>query len=249
MPSIVSDVKTRNAILDRAKEYDIRVLLLDPHCYESRRRAKIEFPLGRKTTADIKSTIEWLKLEMAQNGRFRVHLYQIPPILSLFITPDHIYMEPYHFGRPDGVEGCIGGHVPNLKIKNDANNSAAYFKAHFEYLWKDSRGGRVNLDFKISAYEEGKLIKLKNNNDIDIKMEGWVLAAHGENPSFEFDPEFEWKRYDEMEIAINNNDEQNPQKGMFWNIKELNNQTIFTMQNANNITVAQWSPELSSDSC
>jgi hypothetical protein len=103
--------------------------------------------------------------------------------------------------------------------------------------------------FRISAYEEGKLIKLKNNNDIDIKMEGWVLAAHGENPSFEFDPEFEWKRYDEMEIAINNNDEKNPQKGMFWNIKELNNQTIFTMQNANNITVAQWSPELSSDSC
>jgi hypothetical protein len=60
---------------------------------------------------------------------------------------------------------------------------------------------------------------------------------------------FNGKEFDEMEIAINNNDEKNPQKGMFWNIKELNNQTIFTMQNANNITVAQWSPELSSDSC
>jgi hypothetical protein len=249
MPSIVDDNNTRNAILDRANDFDIRVLLLDPDSDEARRREKIEHPLGRKTIGDIESTIDWLLQKMAQNARFRVHLYQIPPMLSLFITSDHVYMEPYHFGRPDGVEGCIGGHVPNLKIKNDANNSTAYFRAHFEYLWKDSRGGRLNLDFQITGYEEGKFLKIKNNNNINIEMEGWVLAAHGENPSFEFNPDFQWKKFDEIEIILNKNDNRNDPNRMFWNIKELNNKTIFTMQNANNITVAQWSPEFPSDSC
>lgn len=246
MPAIINSDGPRNALLQRAQRYDIRVLLLDPDCEEADRRAKIEHPLGRKTINDIKATISWLKDKMAKNGRFRVHLYQLPPMLSLFITSDHIYVEPYHFGRPDDVEGCIGGKVPNLKIKNEANNSTAFFKAHFEYLWKDTRGGRLNLTFKITDYLRGSHIKIINNNDINIIMDGWVLAAHGVQKSLKFDPEFEWKSNEE--ITINIGSKRGDQAELFWDIKDINNQTIFTMQNANNITVAQWSPEIDSQS-
>lgn len=241
LPAIIKMNELKNAILKHAEKNDIRVLLLDPNCDEAKRRANIEKPLGTRTIEDIKGTIEWLKEQIADNKRIRVHKYILPPMLGLYITEHYLYVESYHFGRPEGIEGCIGGYVPLLKIKNMPEkadqNTFAFYKNHFQYLWNETRGNRAELEFTTTELVENSHIKINNSNDFDIKMAGWNLAAR-DKQAYQFDNEFVWKKGKEIKIFfsdISSNSDNNA-----WNIGQLQENTLLTMLNSCGTTVSQW---------
>lgn len=242
LPSIASNNELMKAIFKHSEKHDVRFLLLDPTCEEAKRRENIEKPLGTRTIADIKGTIDTLKQEMAKNRQIRVHLYNLPPMIGLYISEHYAFMEPYHFGRPEGINGCIGGHVPLFKIKNntekEAKNTYAFFKSHFQYLWNNTRGGRVNLDFETIEFKPGNYIKIKNKNGFPINLTGWSLAAQGKNEACQFDHESTWNDNDEITIFINKSNE-DPQQ-LSWDIDDLEASTILTLQNVNGTTVSQW---------
>ena len=227
-------------VADNAMNYDTRILLLDPDCEEAKRLDKIERTSGVNTIKDIKYAIEWLKNKMAQNMRINIHLYSIPSMLSILLTKNYLFLEPYHYNRFIGVEKGIGGNVPILKIINDRNNSYHFFKTHFDYLWRDSHGGKVNLDFQVTDYKSGNYITIVNNNDFDIEMKEWGLAAHGVQNLFKFNQDFVWIKKQKINIYFNN--QSSKKVNFIWNISDLPDNTILTMQNRNNTTVAQWAP-------
>jgi hypothetical protein len=191
--------------LEHSQKFDVRVLLLKPDSEEASRRAEIEKSMGRKTIVDIESTVEWLMEQQVSNKRFRVHLYNLPPMLSLVMTERFVYVEPYHFGKPDGVEGCIGGHVPMMKIKNlpeleGVGNPYDFFKAHFEYLWRVTQGLRVHLPIAIVSVKPSAFVVLENLTRHDIRMEGWKLTAQGSTTAYEFKPDLVWRKKTQLAI-------------------------------------------------
>jgi hypothetical protein len=250
LPSLHRDDELKNAIIAHSEKYDVRVLLLDPLSEEADRRADIERPLGRRTIADIEDTIEWLKIQMSQNKRFRVHLYQLPPMLSLFILEHFLYVEPYHFGRPEGLTGCIGGHVPMLKIRNnperDTHNTYEFFKEHFDYLWLTTKGGRISLNFKVVEYKEGNYLIVKNENEFDINMDNWEVSAHGVLSSFKFG-DFTWKEKDNLKISFSKHS--SDKADHHWDIDLSTQNAILTFSNSQGTTVSQMALVRSTDEC
>jgi hypothetical protein len=237
LPSLVENDFVRNVLLKYSQQYDVRVLLLDPECDEARRRADIEKPLGRKTIADIHDTLDWLRTQQARNRRFRVHLYNLPPMLSLFITNNFAFVEPYHFGRPDGLEGCIGGKVPMMKIRNrrelGTQNQYGFFKAHFEYMWRLTHGLQVHLPIEIIEARASEYVVLENHMDNDISMDEWKLISKGSNSPYLFGSDFVWKG--KSRICVSSRD--TPTPAGEWTLLEaepdfLGNNTILTVSNA-----------------
>ncbi|TSA10141.1 MAG: hypothetical protein D4R73_05715 [Deltaproteobacteria bacterium] len=248
LPSISNIHKLKDAILKHAEDHDVRILLLKPNCTEAERRANIEQP-KRGTVADIVDTIAFLKQKIAQNRRIRIHTYTLPPMLGLYVTEFVAYVEPYHFGKPEGIDGCIGGYVPLLKIKNNSDkdvydNSYAFFKQHFQYLWNDSRGGRENLDITIDDIVNDSYMVLRNGNPFDIMMRDWTLVAQNEPIAYSFKPNFVWKTQQQFKILFSEQSSR-PKKDDedIWAIKYLPSSAVLTLINAKGTTVAQLSPQ------
>jgi hypothetical protein len=205
LPTMTVNEHFREAVLQYSQRHDIRILLLNPSCDEATRRAAIEAPLNRRTISDIEDTRDWLLLQMAKNKRFRLHLYDLPPMLNLIITDQFAFVEPYHFGRPEGLEGCIGGHLPMLKIRNQpemgSKNPYAFLKEHFEYLWNYTRGRRVNLPISLIEAKPSTYVVFENQLGEDVEMAGWELTGQDSQRPFEFAPDFRWREGERIAIA------------------------------------------------
>ena len=244
LPAMVKNDIFREAVVDYAKQHEIRVMLLDPDCDEAKRRANIEAPLGRATITDIKDTRDWILKQQTENKKFRLHLYQIPPMLSLIITNQHVFVEPYHFGRPEGLEGCIGGNVPMIKIRNlpelEYRNPYAFYKAHFEYLWNFTRGLRVNLPIEIVQARPSHYIVLENKMKT-IVMEGWELSGQDSQRPFQFEHGIIWEKGQKLLITQNNNDLPSVDKVLKTSYDFLGNNSILRLVTAGGILVSEWS--------
>jgi hypothetical protein len=205
LPTMIVNERFRETVLRHSQRYDVRILLLKPDCDEADRRATIEAPLNRRTTGDIEDTRDWLLRRIAQNKRFRLHFYDLPPMLNLLVTDQFALVEPYHFGRPEGLEGCIGGHLPMLKIRNQpemgSKNPYAFLKEHFEYLWNYTRGMRVNLAITLVEAKPSTYVMFQNQTSEDIEMAGWELTGQDSQRPFEFAPDFRWKKGERIAIT------------------------------------------------
>lgn len=251
-PVMVENEQLREAIVEYSKKYDVRILLLDPECEEAERRANIEAPMGRKTIAHINASKDWIQMQQMENKRFRLHFYDIPPMLSLLITNHYVFEEAYHFGRPEGVIGCIGGHVPMLKIRNqpelETRNPYAFYKAHFEYLYSITRGSRVTLRIYIGEAKASAWVSLVNHMDQAINMTGWQLSGQGGRRPFSFPPNFIWKAGEKIVITQNSDDvpiagRLLPDDGDF-----MGDNSILRLTNAAGALVGEWSvPQSSAD--
>jgi len=165
-------------------------------------------------------------------------------MLSLIITNQHAYVEPYHFGRPEGLEGCIGGNVPMMKIRNlpelEYRNPYAFFKAHFEYLWNFTRGLRVNLLIEIIEARPSHYVMLENKMK-NINMEGWELSGQDSQRPFQFEHGTIWERGQKLLIAQDKNDLPKADKVLKTNYDFLGNNSILRLVTASGILVAEWS--------
>ncbi len=244
LPELVCDDNLRGTILAHSEKADVRVLLLDPCCEEAKRRAEIEQPLGRRAIADIEGTIAWLRQQQAQNKRFRVHLYTLPPSLWMIITSQFVFVEPYHFGRSEALQGCIGGHVPMLKIRNQSDlgphNPHEFYRRHFEYIWAQTHGLRLNILITILHAVKSAYVILKNEMPFDIAMDGWKLSGQGSHQPFCFEQGFVWNK--RAIIAVGSArppdikvDQHFPNSGAF-----MGNNSILTLTNAAGTVVREW---------
>jgi len=77
--------------------------------------------------------------EIAEKTLIEVKTYEEHPIVYMIKFDKCMFVEQYHFGRPDSLEygSCIGGFVPILQLRRDAIAYDFYDK-HFEYLWEKS---------------------------------------------------------------------------------------------------------------
>jgi hypothetical protein len=249
LPDMVGQDSFREAVLEHSLRGDIRVMLLDPDSKEAKRREKIEAPLGRKTIADVRDMINWLIIKQTENKRFRLHLYDLPPMLLLIITDQFAYVEPYHFGRPEGIEGCIGGHVPLLKIRNlpelGRKNPYDFYRAHFDYLWDYTRGLRVNLPIMLIEAVPSTYVVMENKMDINICMDEWKLTGQESNRPYQFESNFFWKPGELIKIIQNpenySEDHLNGQRVFYVEDDFMGNNTILRLTNAVGILVAEWS--------
>lgn len=69
-----------------------------------------------------------------------IELYDFDPIIFIMGFDSSMFVEQYHFGKPKGLvepNSCIGKRVPVLEY-NKGSNGYAFYKAHFEYVWKHS---------------------------------------------------------------------------------------------------------------
>jgi hypothetical protein len=248
-PVMVENEQLREAIVEYSKRYDVRILLLDPECEEAERRANIEAPMGRKTIADINTTMDWIQIQQIENKRFRLHFYDLPPILSLLITNHYVFEEAYHFGRPEGVYGCIGGHVPMLKIRNqpelETRNPYAFYKAHFEYLYSITRGSRVTLRICIEEAKASAWVSFVNQMDQDIDMTGWQLSGQGGRRPFSFPPNFTWGSGKKIVIAQNKDEVPTCDTLLQDDGDFLGDNAILRLTNAAGTLVGEWSMPLS----
>lgn len=166
-------------------------------------------------------------------------------MLALVITDNFVFVEPYHFGRPEGLEGCIGGHVPMLKVRNSPelghNNQYAFFKEHFNYLWQYTHGLRLNLPINIIDIKPSMYAIMENQTEFDIEMNGWELAGQGCNKPYRFDSEFVWKRGEQVFIGSSNENIHNIKNILNTDIKFMGDNTILTLTNASGTVVSQWS--------
>ncbi|MBI5840665.1 MAG: hypothetical protein HZB19_11240 [Chloroflexi bacterium] len=251
LPSMVENDEFREAVLDHGRKYDVRIMLLNPDSYEAIRRKNIEEPLGRKTVADIIATCSWIEEQVIKNGRFRLHFYDIPPMLSLIITDQFIFEEPYHFGRPEGLEGCIGGHVPMLKIRNQpekgTKNPYSFFKAHFEYLWNFTRGTRANLPIQFLEAKPSTYIVLENQTGKDIAMRGWEITGQESLRPFQFESDYIWNNSDRIIIARQAEDLPKGNRIFMTETDFMGNNTILRLTNGPGTLTNEWSIPLSVD--
>lgn len=244
-PVIFQNDQLRETILEHSRNHDIRILLLDPECAEAERRAIIEAPMGRRTTADIIATKDWIQLQQIDNKRFRLHFYDIPPMLSLLITNHFVFEEAYHFGRPDGVYGCIGGHVPMMKIRNqpelENRNPYAFYKAHFDYLYNNTRNKRVTLPIHIMEAKSSSWVAFVNRMEKEISMTGWQLSGAGGRRPYSFSSDFKWRAG--AKIVIAQNEEDVPAYGEILKADSdfLGDNTILRLTNAAGTLVGEWS--------
>jgi len=251
LPTMVENDSFREAIVEYSEKYDVRALLLKPDSDEATRRKNIEAPLGRKTIADIEATRDWLMTQQERNKRFRVHLYDLPPMLSLVITDQFAFVEPYHFGRPDGLQGCIGGHVPMMKIRNlpelGPKNPYGFFKAHFEYLWNFTRGLRVNLTITIIEAKPSSYVVMENQTDKDIQMNGWELTGQASHRPYQFEPDFVWKHGERIVITQELGDYPDVYRVFQAEGDFLGNNAILRLTSDPGTLVAEWSIPLSAN--
>jgi hypothetical protein len=245
LTAMIEDDDFKKAVLESSKRNDVRVLLLKPDSFEAQRRARIETPLGTKTIIDIEGTQSWIQKQLVNNRRFRLHFYETPPMLSLIITDQFVFMEPYHFGRPEGVEGCIGGKVPMLKIRNmpemGIKNSYLFFKEHFEYLWNFTKGTRVNLPIRLIEAKSSNYVILKNETGIDIEMSGWELSGQECRAPYQFDIEFKWPKDTTLGICQNNKAHPKADKNLYAHYNFMGNNTILRLINDPGILLNEWS--------
>jgi hypothetical protein len=232
---MVREKDFRDAVIAHSQKYDVRVVLLDPDCDEANRRAQIEEPLGRSTIEDIRSTIGWLRNQQADNKRFRVHLYTLPPMLALVLTNQFVFVEPYHFGRPEGREGCIGGHVPMLKIRNqperEACNPYDFFKSHFDYMWVHTHGLRVNLLIAIVDCKSSRYVTLENQMPGDLKMDDWKLSGQGSKKPFLFSRDYVWKKGTRIAIGRGSEGQTRADRHFECDVDFMGNNNFLTLAN------------------
>jgi len=244
LPSLLSEERLKDAVLSHADKYDVRILLLDPTCPEADRRFNIEKPL-RKTISDIADTIDLLKEQMTKNKRFQVHLYTLPPMLALYITEHHLFVEPYHFGKPAGISGCIGGYVPLLKIKNNPEtvqtNSYAFFKEHFQYLWGESRVNSIRLDIKTMSFDPLSHITMRNSTGYDINVDGWTMSAQEVPTVYRFRSNYIWPDGQDLRINFQTPSAQPNEES--WPLQMLRSTVLLTIKNARDTTVTEWTPQ------
>lgn len=249
LPDMVRQESFREAVLEHSLRDDIRMMLLDPDSREAKRREKIETPLGRKTIADIRDMINWLMVKQIENKRFRLHLYDLPPMSLLIVTDQFAYVEPYHFGRPERIEGCIGGHVPLLKIRNmpelRPKNPYDFFRAHFEYLWDYTRGLRVNLPITLIEAVPSTYVVMENKMDISICMDEWNLSGQESNRPYQFESDFFWQPGERIKIIQDqeNHAEDHLNDQTIFRVEDdfMGNNTILRLTNAVGVLVAEWS--------
>lgn len=244
LPSMVSNSEFRKAVLERSVTTDVRILLLNPDSKEADRRADIERSLGRATIEHIRGTMHWIQEQQVNNYRFRVHLYDLPPMLSLIITQQFVFVEPYHFGKIPEVEGCIGGKVPMMKIMNrpdrEIDNAYAYFLAHFDYLWEITRGRRVNLPINLIETVPSRFVKLENKTGYDIDLADWKFTAQESIEPYQFEEGDFWKNGEKIIIS---QEEKDTHRGKIFRADGdfMGNNSILRLTNANGIMVGEWS--------
>ncbi|MGH9970700.1 MAG: hypothetical protein ACREBG_23320 [Pyrinomonadaceae bacterium] len=247
LPGLIENELIRKAVLEHSQKSDVRVLLLKPDSEEAKRRADIEMPLGRRTITDIETTIEWLRNHQLKNKRFRVHLYSLPPMLSLIITDNFAFVEPYHFGRPDGLEGCIGGHVPMMKIRNrrelGSQNPYEFFKAHFEYLWRFTQGLRVHLPIAVESVKPSTFVVLENQMEYDIPMAGWKFSAQGSVSPYLFKSDFVWRKKTTLALYCGTEQPGGVEVALPAEEGFMGNNSILTLTNAVGTVMAELAPQ------
>lgn len=246
LPTMIVNEQFRETVLQYSQRYDIRILLLNPVCDEAVRRATIEAPLNRRTISDIEDARDWLLLQIAQNRRFRVHFYDLPPMLNLIITDQFVFVEPYHFGRPEGLEGCIGGHLPMMKIRNQpemgSKNPYAFLEEHFEYLWNYTRGMRVNLPISLLEAKPSTYVVFENRVGEDVEMAGWELTGQESQRPFEFAPDFRWRKGERIAIAHDSETSFTDIHRVLSADKDfMGNNSILRLTSATGTLVAEWS--------
>ncbi|MCB2178412.1 hypothetical protein KQH61_00685 [bacterium] len=245
LPSMVSVQAFKDAVLERSKSSDVCLLLLNPESYEADRRADIERSLGRATIAHIQGTISWIQEQQAKNHRFRAHLYDLPPMLSLVISNQFVFVEPYHFGKIEGVEGCIGGKVPMMKILNQPNqgteNTYDYFLAHFNYLWEITRGQRVNLDIEIVEAALSQYVTLENHTGDDIRLADWKLSGQKSDQPYHFEIDDIWKADERIVVSQEVEIDHHQDRVFRATGNFMGNNSILRMTTASGILVGEWS--------
>ncbi len=245
MVEIVKQDQLRAAIVEYSEHHDVRVMLLKPDCEEANRRAMIEEPLGRTTMADIEATRQWIIWQMLENRRFRLHLYDLPPMFWLLLTDHFAFVEPYHFGRPEGLEGCIGGHVPLLKLRSQPSlgpkDPYAIYKEHFEYLWNYTRGLRVNLPIDLARAQRSTYVELENRTGRAIRMEGWELSGQESHRPFQFARNFVWPKDKKIVITQESQHYPDAHATLEADADFMGNNTILRMTNDVGTLVAEWS--------
>jgi hypothetical protein len=245
LPDMVGQELFNAAVVEHSLRGDVRVILLDPDSKEAKRREKIEAPLRRKTVADIRDMIDWLMTQQVENKRFRLHLCDLPPMLFLIITDRFAYVESYHFGRPEGIQGCIGGHVPLLKIRKmselGAKDPYGFYRAHFDYLWDYTRGLRVNLPISIIEAVPSSYVVMENKMDKVIHMDEWKLTGQDSRRPYQFESNFLWNPGERILISQIPGDFPNEYKIFRSEDDFLGNNTILRLTNAVGILVAEWS--------
>ena len=144
----------------------IKLLVLDYESPAAIRRQDIE--VGGQTRADIKATINTglvstiktridyineqesehdigLSSDDMNDVRNKVNIevkkYTFDPSLFIMGFDNSMFVEPYHFGRPDDklvpFASCIGKHVPLLQLARESKGYR-FYKEHFTYIWEHS---------------------------------------------------------------------------------------------------------------
>lgn len=234
----------RAALREHSRVYESRVLLLDPTCDEAKRRAKIESPLGRNTIRHIESNRDWFVSLAADNCNVRVQLYALPPIVLLVMTDQFVYVEPYHFGRPDGLEDCIGGHVPVMKIRNrpelDAQNAYAVFEAHFDYLWDETARSQVHLSIRASEVVASSHVVLHNETEKTLAIGGWTLGGRGSHSPFVFPDGYVWKHGGALVVSSSRQNVPGQGELLHADMGFMGDNRVVTLQNTAGVEIAEF---------
>jgi hypothetical protein len=245
LPKMITDDSFREAVLRHSERADVRVLLLKPDSPEAQRRAEIEAILGRTTIAHIVATADWIMKQQIENKRFRLHFYDLPPMMALVITDQFVFVEPYHFGRPEGVEGCIGGHVPMMKIRTlpelGPKDPYGFFQAHYEYLWNFTLGLRATLKIPLIEAKPSTYVVLENQTGHNIRMDGWELTGQGAHRPYQFERGFEWQAGERIVVTRNLRDHPGASRVLKADGDFMGNNTILKLTTGSDIWVAEWS--------
>jgi hypothetical protein len=152
----------RDIIKESGGHIDARFLLLNPHTtaavlrsfLESKRDDVVKFIDSElvafrdisKLYSDWKRAVQSFSDECFLD---RVRFYRCDPTVWLVITDEHVFVEPYTFGKPDqphaGDDLRMGGHMPVFEF-SPQSSVAAILKDHFERLWAITRDGITNSD-------------------------------------------------------------------------------------------------------
>ncbi len=78
---------------------------------------------------------------LSEYNKISVRLYDFDPIVFLMGFDECVFSEQYNFGNPERIvdpKSCIGKHIPVIQY-NKNSDSYAFYKCHFEYVWKNSQ--------------------------------------------------------------------------------------------------------------
>jgi hypothetical protein len=129
---------------------DIKILIIDPHCFGAQLRSKGEERSGiahaGRLSYDVNIVIdELLKLQdtCKQNRvTFECKLYRLPPALFLCLTDSRCYAQQYYFwsSRIDNVSFPLL-RFQNIRTAGSAHSIHSELEQHFDWIWNEASVG------------------------------------------------------------------------------------------------------------